>query len=124
MVKKYLVTGASGYIAMHVIDQLLKQGQVVRGTIRSLNDKEKVDALKKLGPVELVEANLEDAESWKRAVKGIDIVLHVASPVPIGKEISEDEMIKQAVDGKKRIKTIVFTLKTNQTIYIKVLLMY
>ena len=99
MVQKYLVTGASGYIAMHVIDQLLKEGHSVRGTIRSLNDKEKVDALKKLGPVELVEADLENAESWKRAVKGINIVLHVASPVPIGKEMDDNDIIKQAVDG-------------------------
>ena len=100
MVKKYLVTGASGYIAMHVIDQLLKQGHSVRGTIRSLNDKEKVDAIKKLGPVELVEGDLEDPESWKRAVKGIDIVLHVASPVPITTVMDEKDTIKQAVDGK------------------------
>ena len=98
MVQKYLVTGASGYIAMHVIDQLLKEGHSVRGTIRSLNDKEKVDALKKLGPVELVEADLENAESWKRAVKGIDIILHVASPVPI-EFMEEKDIIKQAVDG-------------------------
>ena len=100
MVKKYLVTGASGYIAMHVVDQLLKEGHSVRGTIRSLNDKEKADALKKLGPVELVEADLENAESWKKAVKGIDIVLHVASPVPITTVMDEKDTIKQAVDGK------------------------
>ena len=100
MVKKYLVTGASGFIAMHVVAQLIKEGHSVRGTIRSLKDKEKVDAIKKLGPVELVEASLEDAESWKKAVKGIDIVLHVASPVNIGKVLDETETIKQAVDGK------------------------
>ena len=68
--------------------------------IPSLNDKEKVDALKKLGPIELVEADLEDAESWKKAVKRIDVVLHVASPVNIGKVLDETETIKQAVNGK------------------------
>ena len=99
MVQKYLVTGASGFIAMHVVDQLLKEGHSVRGTIRSLKDKEKVDAIKKLGPVELVEADLEDPESWKKAVKGIDIVIHVASPVPIGKVMDDKDTIKQAVDG-------------------------
>ena len=100
MVKKYLVTGASGYIAMHVIDQLLQEGHSVRGTIRSLNDKEKVDGLKKLGPVELVEANLDDAESWKRAVKGVDIVIHIASPTNDTLTMDENETIKKAVDGK------------------------
>ena len=102
MVKKYLVTGASGFIAMHVVNQLLKEGQSVRGTIRSLNDKEKVDALKKLGPVELVEANLDDVESWKRALKGVDIVIHVATPTTTAFTMSESETIKQAVDGKRK----------------------
>lgn len=32
---KVLVTGANGYIALHVVDQLLKAGYVVRGTVRS-----------------------------------------------------------------------------------------
>lgn len=99
MAKKYLVTGASGYIAMHVINQLLKEGHSVRGTIRSSNDKEKVDALRKLGPIELVEADLDDAESWKRAVKGIDIVIHIATPTTTSLTMSESETIKQAVEG-------------------------
>jgi uncharacterized protein YbjT (DUF2867 family) len=30
-----LVTGANGYIAMHVVDQLLKAGYTVRGAVRS-----------------------------------------------------------------------------------------
>ena len=100
MVKKYLVTGASGFIAMHVVNQLLKEGQSVRGTIRSLNDKEKVDALKKLGPIELVEADLDDPESWKKAVKGVDIVIHVATPTTTAFSMGESETIKQAVNGK------------------------
>ena len=99
MASKYLVTGASGYIAMHVIDQLLKQGHYVRGTVRSLNDQLKVEPLRKLGPVELVEANLLDDESLRRAVKGIDIVMHVASPVPTGPIDDEESFIKPAVEG-------------------------
>jgi dihydroflavonol-4-reductase len=99
MANKYLVTGASGYIAMNVINQLLKESHSVRGTIRSSKDEEKVDALKKLGSVELVEANLDDAESWKRAVKGVDIVIHIATPTTTSLTMSESETIKQAVDG-------------------------
>ncbi len=32
-----LVTGGSGYIAAYIMDQLLKQGNSVRTTVRSLN---------------------------------------------------------------------------------------
>ena len=87
---------------MHVIDQLLKEGQPVRGTIRSLNDKEKVDGLKKLDPIELVEANLDDVDSWKRAVKGVDIVIHIATPATDSFVFGEQETIRKAVDGKKK----------------------
>ena len=38
-----LVTGASGFIATHLIKQLLEQGRYrVRGTVRSLKKEEKV----------------------------------------------------------------------------------
>ena len=37
------VTGASGYVAGHVIKSLLDKGYTVRGTVRSLNDTEKVN---------------------------------------------------------------------------------
>ena len=39
-----LVTGASGFVATHLIKQLLEQGQYhVRGTVRSKKRQEKVD---------------------------------------------------------------------------------
>lgn len=100
MLQKYLVTGASGYIAMHVVDQLLKQGHQVRGTIRSLKDQEKVESLKRLGPIELVEANLLDDESLRRAVRGVNVVMHVASPISNAFSMSEEEIVKEAVQGK------------------------
>ena len=40
--KKVLVTGATGYIGLHCIDQLLKQGYAVNGSIRSPERKEEV----------------------------------------------------------------------------------
>jgi NADPH:quinone reductase-like Zn-dependent oxidoreductase len=39
-----LVTGANGYIAMHVVDQLLKAGYTVRGTVRSVKKGEHLQA--------------------------------------------------------------------------------
>lgn len=37
-----LVTGASGYVASHVVHNLLKAGYRVRGTVRSLKNAAKV----------------------------------------------------------------------------------
>ena len=39
---KVLVTGASGYIALHCISELLKKGYAVKGSLRNLDREEEV----------------------------------------------------------------------------------
>lgn len=66
-----LVTGASGYVAAHCVQQLLSRGFTVRGTVRSLQNAVKVDPLRELaapfpgGRLQLVEADLTDEHCWK-----------------------------------------------------------
>ena len=45
MSQTILVSGASGYIASHVIKQLLERGYKVIGTVRNLANKEKYQFL-------------------------------------------------------------------------------
>ena len=98
-----LVTGASGFIASHIVQQLLKAGNVrVRGTVRSLKIEEKVVPL--LGmvpdaryPLELVEAELLQEDCWTEALRGITYVYHVASPVLVFEK--EETLVRQAVEG-------------------------
>lgn len=93
---RYLVTGASSYIGMHVVEQLLGQGHHVRASIRNLKHKEKVNALKKLGGlVEVIEADLSDPEAWHRAVHDIDVVIHLAFNITV----DEDSIVQTAIDG-------------------------
>lgn len=65
-----LVTGASGYIASYIVKLLQEQGWKVRGTVRNLENEEAVSFLKGLVPeakypLELVQADLLNEESWK-----------------------------------------------------------
>ncbi|KAK7479000.1 hypothetical protein BaRGS_00029761, partial [Batillaria attramentaria] len=101
---KVLVTGASGYIASHVVKLLQEAGHQVRGTVRSVKNTDKVKHLYNLCPnaahkLELVEADLMDAESWPQAVNGMTYVIHVASPFPLAQPKHEDDLIKPAVEG-------------------------
>ncbi|MGW2660976.1 SDR family oxidoreductase [Nocardia tengchongensis] len=96
-----LVTGASGYVAGHVIQELLGQGYRVRGTVRSAARAADVAAL--LPGVELVEADLGADAGWDAAVAGCRYVLHTASPFPAGVPEHEDELIRPAVDGTLRV---------------------
>lgn len=47
MAQTAVVTGASGYIATELVKQLLEKGYNVRGTVRSLASKEKVEHLQR-----------------------------------------------------------------------------
>ncbi|XP_076036197.1 uncharacterized protein LOC143022089 isoform X2 [Oratosquilla oratoria] len=79
-----LVTGVSGFIGSHVAKLLLEDGYKVRGTVRSLENTAKVDALKALVPdakheLELVEADLSKEEGWDRVVADCTQVVHCAT---------------------------------------------
>jgi dihydroflavonol-4-reductase len=99
-----LVTGATGYIAGHVIEELLRQGYAVRGTVRSLAATDKVAHLRALGgTLDVVEARLDADEGWAEAVAGCRLVLHVASPNPPSVPRDEQDLIRPAVDGTLRV---------------------
>ena len=99
-----LVTGASGFIATHIVQQLLEAGYRVRGTVRSTKNEEKMKALYQLCPeandrLEFVEADLLDEKCWPEAVKDCTYVIHTASPIPLEAPKDEDDLIKPAVEG-------------------------
>lgn len=103
-----LVTGASGFIALHCVLQLLQQGYRVRGTVRSRSREAEVrEAMQ--GNVEvgdrldIVEADLTKDDGWADAVRGCTYVLHVASPFPNYVPKHEDEVIKPAKEGTLRV---------------------
>ncbi|CAH3128238.1 unnamed protein product [Pocillopora meandrina] len=102
---RVLVTGASGFLAMHVVKQLVDSREyIVRGTVRSLTNEKKVKPLKELSSeLELVEADLTKKESWIDAVKDCTYVIHVASPFPAATPRDEMEVIGPAVDGTKNV---------------------
>jgi len=73
---KVLVTGAAGFLGGHLVDMLLEQGYAVRAMVRPV---ENASRLKKLAGVEVVAGDLTDAESLKKAVKGVKRVYNVAA---------------------------------------------
>jgi len=104
--EKVLVTGATGYIGLHCIDQLLKQGYAVNGSIRSPERKEEVfQALQKNNTstehLNLFTFNLTDDEGWDEGIAGCDYLLHVASPISISTK-DEEFFVGPAVAGVNR----------------------
>jgi dihydroflavonol-4-reductase len=106
--KPILVTGASGFVALHTIIQLLQQGYKVRATLRTLSLEAEVREtigkhVKIQDNLEIVGADLIRDSGWDRVVKGCESVLHVASPFPLFEPKYEDELIIPAVQGTQRV---------------------
>jgi len=101
--KTVCVTGASGFIAAHVVKQLLEKGYKVKGTVRSLKDRSKylyLDNLHGAGEnLELVEADLLKEGSFDEAVKNCEYVVHTASPYIIDVKDSQKDLVDPAVKG-------------------------
>ena len=104
-----LVTGGSGFVALHAISQLLNQGYRVRATLRSLSKQTEVtNALRRSGitaleHLQFVETDLSNDKNWDQAMQGCSYVLHIASPIHLQIPKDENEMIRPAVDGTLRV---------------------
>jgi dihydroflavonol-4-reductase len=119
-----LVTGGSGFIAVHCILQLIEAGYRVKTTVRSLNREAEVRDMLRTGGLEagdrlsFIAADLGADAGWADAAAGCTYVLHVASPTPLKGYKHENEMIIPAREGVLRVlkaardagvKRVVFT---------------
>jgi nucleoside-diphosphate-sugar epimerase len=74
---KILVTGATGFIGTHLVRALAKQGRDIRCLVRRNSNTKKIEVF----DVELFYGNLLDISSLETAVRGIDIVYHLAGEI-------------------------------------------
>jgi dihydroflavonol-4-reductase len=102
-----LVTGASGFIASRIVEQLLARGRRVRGSVRSLKKDRELAPLRGLpgapDRLELVEANLLASGAFDRAAAGCQHVVHTASPYVLGVKDPQRELVDPAVNGTRNV---------------------
>ncbi|KAF9012251.1 NAD(P)-binding protein [Hymenopellis radicata] len=102
--KRVLVTGGSGFIAHHIVIQLLDQGYLVRATARG----RKVEGLKKAlsadydtSKFEVVDVPDVAAGDLSQIVKDVQYIIHTAAPV-VGRA-DLDTSIRTAVQGSLHV---------------------
>ncbi|RLV93814.1 putative NADPH-dependent methylglyoxal reductase GRP2 [Spathaspora sp. JA1] len=105
------VSGANGFIAQHIVKQLLEKGYSVVGSVRS---ESKGEALKKSTKSEKfsyeVVPHIGDEGAFDQALKRhpeVTVFLHTASPVTFAATDFDKEIIQPAIQGTKNALTAI-----------------
>src|SRR5215218_4917359 len=83
----YLVTGGAGFIGSHLAEELERRGERVRVADSLITGHRR--NLAHLRTVEFVEGDLADLEVARRAVQGVDYVLHQAAIPSVPRSVQD-----------------------------------
>lgn len=102
-----LLTGASGFLAGHILIRLLKEGYVVKGSVRNTAKGDQIRrVMERQGAntenLSFVALDLTNDAGWEDAMHGVDYLIHTASPFHTSMPKDPDEMVKPALDGTRR----------------------
>jgi len=105
--RRFLVTGAAGFIGSHLVETLLRLGQCVvgldnfvSGTRSNLSEVLGAFAPGVLCRFRFVEGDIRDANACADAMHGVDVVLHQAALASVPRSIEDPESFHSVnVDG-------------------------
>lgn len=100
---RVLVTGASGFIASWIVEQLLGAGYRVRGTVRNAKSGAHLRKLPGADRLELVDADLLTPNAFDVPVIGCQAVLHTASPYVLSPSDPQRDLVDPAVNGTRNV---------------------
>ncbi len=113
-----LVTGATGLLGSHVVEQLRRRGRPVRALVRPGSD---VDWLR-MQEVEIVRGDLTDRASLDAALRGVGCVYHAAARV--GDWGPWPEFQRITIDGSRNLFDAIERARTPRLIHISSISVY
>jgi len=91
----YLVTGGAGFIGSHIVEQLVRRGERVR-VLDNFSTGRRENLTPFLDQIELLEGDLRHAEICRRAVKGVEVVLHQAAVPSVQRSVDDPRLSHDA----------------------------
>jgi nucleoside-diphosphate-sugar epimerase len=86
---KVLMTGATGLLGGHLIQELQQRGDLIRALVLPVENAEKLIAQ----GVEVVRGDVTDATTLAPAVKGIEIILHLAGMMGVDRPLADYRLV-------------------------------
>lgn len=86
---KVLITGATGLLGGHLLQELQQRGEQIRALVLPVENAEKLIAQ----GVEVVRGDVTDASTLAPAVKGIDIVFHLAGMMGVNRPLADYRLV-------------------------------
>ena len=93
----YLVTGGAGFIGSNIVEELLRRGERVR-VLDDFSTGRRENIAPFLGQIELIEGDLRDLDVVRRAVAGVDVVLHQGALPSVQRSI-DDPLTTHAINA-------------------------
>lgn len=95
---KSLVTGGAGFIGSHLVEQLLRRGDVVR-VLDDLSTGKKSNLASVIDRVEFIEGDVRDPEACRTTCQGMDVVFHQAALASVPRSIDEPQKTNEVNVG-------------------------
>ncbi len=103
-----MVTGATGYVAGHIVKRLLEDGIAVHAAVRDPENSEKLKYLNALaesspGTIRYFESDLLETGSYGQAIQGCELVFHTASPCHLSVNDPQKDLVDPALLGTRNV---------------------
>ena len=84
----YLVTGGAGFIGSHIVDELMRRGAQVR-VLDNFATGRRENIAHLLDRIEVLEGDIRDLAMVRRAMKGVEYVLHQAALPSVQRSVQD-----------------------------------
>ncbi len=116
---KFLITGGAGFIGSNITDRLLEQGHTVRVIDNFLTGKrENLSKALNAGGFELIEGDIRNLDTVRKACKGIDFVLHEAAIPSVPRSIDDPIATNEVnINGTLNVLKAAYENKVKRVVY-------
>ena len=114
---KILVTGGAGFIGSHIVEELVKRGDTVR-VLDNFATGKRENLTPFAGKIEMVEGDLRDFDTVKKAVQGMEYILHEGALPSVPRSIADPVMSNDVnVKGTLHILVAARDEKVKRVVY-------